>query len=310
MAIDLKRITTGRQSLPIKALVYSFDGVGKTTFAAGSPDPFFIDANRGSHRLDVKRYVPESWSETKELVSAVAKGGIKCETLVLDAVTDLELMSHAELFPDSSVAAWEGGYGKGDQQAVAAWREFLLSLERIWRDGKNLVLVAHATVKKFDDPTGPGFERFEVSCRPRLSGLLRQWVDYVLFCREEVATQKIDGKARGVTTGARYMFTKRVPAWDAKARGSSLFPERILLSWADFADAVRQDEERIGTMRAEIAAMLAEVGDKGFAEKIQQFLRTNPLRVVETHNRLVARVEDIRKAPKLETPKSEEVAAS
>jgi len=35
-------------------------------------------------------------------------------------------------------------------------------------------------VKHFDDPTGPGFDRFELAMRGKLAGLVRQWSDYVL----------------------------------------------------------------------------------------------------------------------------------
>src|ERR1700690_1611316 len=37
--IDLKRITRGKESLPPRVLVYGFEGVGKTRFAVGAPDP-------------------------------------------------------------------------------------------------------------------------------------------------------------------------------------------------------------------------------------------------------------------------------
>ena len=306
MAIDMKRITKGRQKRPPRVLVHSAWGLGKTTFAAGAPDPLIIDANKGSHMLNVQRVEPESWTEVKEWVSAVERGDVKCETLVLDTITDLELMSHKELFPNSTVTDFLGGWGKGDQEAISHWREFLLQLERIWLKGKTIVMVGHSSVKPFADPMGQSYDRYEVSARPRLAGLLGQWADYVLFVKDETVAQKVDGKSRGISTGVRWMYTKRNPAYDAKARGTTLFPERILLSWREFEQARAADDERQVKMHAEIVSMLSEIGDNGLTSKVTEFLRANPNSVVESHNRVSSIYEEKKKA----APASAEKAAS
>lgn len=297
MPIDLKRITKGRQSLPPRPLIYSFDGVGKTQWAAGAPDPFFIDANKGSFKFEVKRVVPSSWDETKEVLDAIEKKQIECQTVVLDSITDLESMSHEKLFPGSTIDKHDGGYGRGENVALAEWRVLLAQLERIWMMGKAIVLVAHSTVKKFDDPSGPGYERFEVACRPKLAGFLRQWSDYVLFAREDVSIQATDKSAQrkvGVTTGARWMYTRRTPAYDAKARGTLMFPERLPLSWHAFAEAIEKDFNRQVEMGAEIDAMLVEIGDAALSGKVKDWLRSNPGEIVDTRNRVAAILEEKR----------------
>ena len=55
MPIDMSRITKGKQSRPPRVLVYGPPAVGKTSFAAGFPNPFVLDADKGSHYLDVNR---------------------------------------------------------------------------------------------------------------------------------------------------------------------------------------------------------------------------------------------------------------
>ena len=292
MAVDLKKVSRGRQERPARVLLYGMDGVGKTTMAAGAPNPLVIDANKGSHRLDVQRVVPDTWDEVGEWVQAVERGEVKCDTLILDTLGDLESMSHKALFGSSNVAEWGGGWGKGDQEAIARWREFLNLLERVWNKGKSIVIVAHATVSPFADPAGPSVDRYTVACRPRLAGLLRGWSDYVLFAREDVHTQKVDGREKGVSTGIRYLYTKRTPAYDAKARGTSLFPDKLLLSWRDFDAAVRGDEERFKALAGEIDATLKEIGDSALEKVVREFLRSNPNSVVETRNRVAARLEE------------------
>jgi hypothetical protein len=292
--IDLKRITEGKQQREPRVLIYGGDGVGKTRFAAGAPDPFFIDVNRGSLQYDVKRVVPETWPEVLEWVDAVEKNSVKCKTLVLDAVGDLEHIGNAEFFPNTTIDKWDGGYGRGETYALTRWRELLGALERVWVSGKAIVLVGHMQVKHFDDPTGPGFDRFGVAMREKIAGLIRQWSDYVLFAREEVSQQKVSGDIKAVTNGTRWIYTHRCPAFDAKSRGTTMFPERVLLSWDEFARARSADAERAVELRKEIDAMLVEIGDKKLDEMVREYLRANPGMIVEARNRVSARLDETR----------------
>jgi hypothetical protein len=299
--IDLKKIQRGRVSLPPRVLFYGFDGVGKTTAACGAPDALALDFNRGSVKFDVARVSPSSFSEMQEWLTAIELGEVKCSSVVIDSLTEAELQSHIELFSGSSLEDFNGGFGRGQTHAVMKWREVLAQLDRIWLQGKAVALIAHSVVKKFDDPTGPSYERFEPSLQPKLAGLVRQWVDYVLFCREEVVISKAKTeKTKGVTTNIRYAYTRRCPAFDAKARGTSIFPERILLGWQPLIDAIAADEARSSEMRGEIDAMLGEIGDLALSKNVVEWLRSNPTKVVETHNR----VKEI-----LETKRSAEVQA-
>lgn len=294
--IDLKRVTEGKQQREPRVLIYGGDGVGKTRFAAGAPDPFFIDVNRGSLAYDVKRVIPETWSEVLEWIDAIEKKSIKCKTIVVDAVGDLEHLGNSEFFPNTTIDKWDGGYGRGETYALTRWRELLSALERVWLSGKTIVFVGHMQVKHFDDPTGPGFDRFGVAMREKIAGLLRQWSDYVLFAREEVSQQKVSGDVKAVTNGTRWIHTQRSPAFDAKSRGTTLFPERVLLSWDEFAKARAADTERAEALRKEIDAMLAEIGDKKLSEMVQEYLRANPGMIVEARNRVAARFEETKSA--------------
>jgi hypothetical protein len=292
--IDPKRITEGKQKREPRVLIYGGDGVGKTRFAAGAPDPFFIDANRGSLEYDVKRVIPDTWPEVLELIDAVEKNSIKCKSLVLDAVGDLEHMGNAEFFPGTTIDKWDGGYGRGETYALTRWRELLGALERVWTSGKTIILVGHMQVKHFDDPTGPGFDRFGVAMRERIAGLIRQWSDYVFFAREEVSQQKVSGDIKAVTNGTRWIYTHRCPAFDAKSRGTTLFPDRILLSWDEFAKSRSADAERAVELRKEIDSMLVEIGDKKLDEMVKEYLRANPGMIVEARNRVSARLDETR----------------
>jgi hypothetical protein len=294
--VDLKKIHRGRRSMPPRVLIYGFDGTGKTTFAIKAPKAFTIDADRGSHKFDIGESVtPDTWTEFIDWLTAIEAGHVKCESVVLDSITRLETMLHESIFSGTTIDEFGGGYGRGDTYAVNKWREVLAQLERLWEKGKTIVMVAHAQVKAFSDPTGPSFDRFEIACRPKLAAALRQWTDHVLFCREEVVTAGKKNEKRAATTGVRYAYTRRCPAFDAKARASLMFPERILLSWQSFADELKKDETRDADMREEIRAMLSEIADKTLDTQVDAFLKEHPESILDARNRVAEKLDEHRK---------------
>jgi AAA domain len=302
--IDLKKITRGRQKREPRVMVYGPSAIGKTTFAAGAPNPFVIDADKGSHKLDVQRVVPENWDEARDWMTAVEKDEVKCDSLILDSVTELEAMSYAALFGGEAIDSWNKGYGRGDTRAIQEWREVLAQLERIWMKGKAIVVVAHTVVKRFEDPLLPsGYDRFEIAARKQLAQLLTQWMDYTLFCREDVTPLGKDAKNKAVTTGVRYAHTRRCPSFDAKARGTTQFPDRISLSWAEFDAAIKNDSGRIESLTREIDTMLAKIGDKALDKEVRSYIKDYPSGLSEAHNRLVAILEE-REKPATTTEES------
>jgi len=155
--------------------------------------------------------------------------------------------------------------------------------------GKAIVIVAHAIVKRFEDPTlAAGYDRFEIAARPKLAQLLQQAMDYSLFCREEIATLGKDAKNKAVSTGIRSIYTRRCPAYDAKARGTTLFPEKIHMSWQDFSDAIKSDHTRIVTFTREVDEMLKKLGDPALEKQVRDYVKSCPAGVSEAHNRLTA----------------------
>jgi len=250
-----------------------------------------IDANRGSLKHDVQRVFPDTWEEVKEWLSAVEGGSVKCQTLVLDSLTDLEKMCHSSLFESqgTTIVEYMGGFGQGDALVSPEWRRVLAQLERIWAQGKGIVTVAHSRVQKFKDPTSQDYDRFVVSARDQLAGQLREWNDFVLFAREEVVVAKAKGSVtKATTTGVRWAHTRRCPEYDAKARDSKLFPERVLLSWKDFDAALRSDNEEL---RASIDEMLSEIGDAKLSATVYEYLKNFPQQLVESHNRVTSMLE-------------------
>ena len=65
-------ITSGRVARPQKLVIYGVEGIGKTSLAAQTPDPLFIDTEGGTAHLNVRRLQkPQTWSELIAIVKKV-----------------------------------------------------------------------------------------------------------------------------------------------------------------------------------------------------------------------------------------------
>jgi hypothetical protein len=232
----LARITAGAIDRPISLMVHGGPGVGKSTFAAGAPDPLFIDTDNRTAHLEVRRFRPDTWEEVLETFKAVAKGELKCGTLVVDTLDHAEILMHRDLCKAHNVQTIEevgGGYGKGYVTALGEWRRFGVAMDAIRARGVGLVLLAHSQVKVFQNPSGENYERFELKLDKRAHNFLRERVDGVGHA--SFATTVIKGKDdkfKAKTSGkATLTFA---PSAAVETKRFSKFPLNCDLSWSSF----------------------------------------------------------------------------
>lgn len=137
-----------------------------------------------------------------------------------------------------------GGYGKGYDVALDEWRKWISLIERLRTERKmTIVLLAHAIVKRFNNPEGEDFDAYQLKMHDKSAGIFREWCDAVLFASLELFSQnKSDddegkGKRYGVGSCVRYLYTQRRPAHYAKNRYN--LPERMALEWKSLDDAIK-----------------------------------------------------------------------
>ena len=300
MTIDLRKMTSGKLKLGKRILIYGPEKVGKTTFAASSGRTRFLDLERGSADLDIKgRIMLDTWDEVVQWIDAIDAGetGEDYDSVVIDSATKLESLLHKHLLKDcgGTIEDFGGGYGRGATASVQQLRVLLEKLERLRAKGKNVIVTGHCVVKKFEDPSGPGWERYEIAAVPKYAGALKQWVDYTLFAQRETTVAKIDGKKKGTATGAHFIYTRWSAAYDAGSRGELPLPEMIPLSWSDFMAAVNGTEVRAIEMKRELDEMLGEIADADYANAAKGFLGANPTKLTEAHNRVTVRLAEVRR---------------
>jgi hypothetical protein len=285
--MSLSNTTSGRVQRNYCLALYGPEGIGKSTFAADAPNPIFLCSESGTDQLDVNRFpVPETWPDVVVALNNLRLEKHDRKTLVIDTVDWLEPLAYDVVIRDSGNADIKSiedfGWGKGYTAAVdKCWRPLLKQLEGL-RATMNIILLAHAGVRTFNNPEGENFDRYEMKLAKQLCGLVKEWPDALLFASDKVFSAKLDkgplAKSKGVGTGARVIRTEKRPAFDAKNRYG--LPFELELSWEAFDRAARGDTEETVIARIMTAfggEDIAQKGCKKFAKNLSK------LRQLENH---------------------------
>lgn len=220
-------ISNGKIQTAIKTVIYGPEGIGKSTFASRFPDPLFIDTEGSTKYMDVKRLpAPSSWSMLMQEVQYVKSTPGLCKTLVIDTADWAEQMCIKQICAQKN---WSGiedaGWGKGYTYLAEEFGKLLNLLEDVVRSGINVVVTAHAQMRKFEQPDELGsYDRWELKLQKKTAPMVKEWADMVLFANYKTIVVNVDGqgaikgknKAQGA--GQRVMYTTHHSCWDAKNR--------------------------------------------------------------------------------------------
>lgn len=277
-------ITKGKIDRAQKVVIYGPEGIGKTSLASRFPDPLIIDTEGGTAHMDVRRIdKPETWEELLQIVKEVAATSGICQTLVIDTADWAEQLVTTYLcnkYKQNSIESF--GYGKGYTYLAEEFARLLSACDLVISAGINVVITAHAKMRKFEQPDEMGaYDRWELKVSKQVAPLLKEWCDYLFFCNYQtfvVTSETNTAKAQG---GKRVIYTTHHPAWDAKTREP--LPDVIDLDFrkiahlftkkADSAPAQASDQKSNsaaqGTPAAE-AARTAESNDSASEKPIDK----------------------------------------
>lgn len=238
-------IIRGKKPGAKKVVVYGPEGIGKSTFAAHFPDPLFIDTEGSTKDMDVARTPdPSSWSMLMEQVEYIRTHPDICRTLAVDTIDWAEQMcvKHiCDLYQKRGIEDF--GYGNGYVYVKEEFGRFLNKLSEVVNVGINVVLTAHAQMRKFEQPDEMGsYDRWELKLGKKTtsqtSPLVKEWADMVLFANYKTYSVAVDdkGKKRKAQGGSRVMYTAHHPCWDAKNRYG--LPEEMPFDYSGIAGII------------------------------------------------------------------------
>lgn len=243
MAISLADIKHSIEMKPPRIVVHGVGGIGKTTFAAGAPNPIFICTEDGLGVLDVPHFpIARTYDDVIGALEALLKESHQFETAVIDSVDHFEPMIWDSVCKDQGwKSIEEPGYGKGYIEAMTKWREYINLLDDL-RDkrGMTVIQIVHTLIKRFNNPESEPYDRYIINLQERASSRIRDTSDVVLFANYKVLTVKTDVGfnkkiVRGKGEGDRVIYTSERPAFIAKNRYN--LPHELPLSWEDFIAA-------------------------------------------------------------------------
>lgn len=220
------RITSGKIDSAIKTVIYGPEGIGKSTLAAQFPRPVFIDTEGSTTHMDVRRTPrPQSWAELLSTVKWIVDHPAEAGTLVIDTADWAETLCTETVCARAQKSGIEEfGYGKGYTYLAEEFGRLIILLDLAKDRGINVVVTAHAKMRKFEQPDEMGaYDRWEMKLSKQVAPLIKEWADMVLFACYKTYVINVDGqgaqkgrnKAQG---GERILRTTHNPCWDAKNR--------------------------------------------------------------------------------------------
>lgn len=256
----------GVLSAPVKTVIYGPEGIGKSTLASQWPEPVFIDVEGSTKNLDVPRFPDAStWQSILADVDHVIHHPDCCRTLVIDTMDKAEVRcTEHVLKANSKTGIEEFGYGKGYVYLQEEFQKLLDRLDEVIECGIHVVCVAHAYMRKFEQPDEMGaYDRWELKLSRKCAPITKEWADMILFCNYKTLVVNVDdqgalkgkNKARG---GKRVMYSTHHPCWDAKNRFG--LPDEMELGYGPLAGIISTDIQKPEKPAAKLLRMMQESG--------------------------------------------------
>ncbi|PID48695.1 MAG: hypothetical protein CR991_10300 [Proteobacteria bacterium] len=213
MAISLKSLTKPTQR-PVIITLVGEGGIGKSSLGANFPNPVFIRTEDGtqsiSHRDDVALFpVANTYQDVIDAMQALATEEHSFKTLVLDSITQLNVLAEAEVVMNDpkcpkGINQALGGFGNG-HAAVSDMHRMVREAAGwlVAQKNMNVVFIAHAIAETVDPPDTDSYTRYSIRMNARSVAHYSDNVDLVGFIKLRTFTRGEGNVKKATTTGER-----------------------------------------------------------------------------------------------------------
>ena len=245
---------------PPRIVMYGPPKIGKSTFAADSPEPWFIPtADAGIDNLPVRGCpLVRSWEDALKYTAEIGREKHEHKTLVLDTLGGIaELAAQyicRTMFGNDFGEKGFLSYGKGWAATSDEIRKLLPLLDVCVDRGMTILMTAHTGVLSVKNPIDGDYSKFcpDVGDK-KIWARFAAWADVILradFEYSVIITDKKQNKGRAVGTTTRVLRCVGSAAEDAGCRAGYELPDALPLSWAALAEALGRDGSTLPAVKA------------------------------------------------------------
>lgn len=236
MAVDIKAdVISSQITQPPRLLIYGQHGLGKTTLGCSFPAPILINMEKGTPvGIDVPATpMITDYQTILDWFRALILDEHDFRTVVVDTLDIMEPLLHDYVCKKHGWKSIEDpGYGKGYVAAAEEWTNFMRACRAMnEKRGLCVVLLAHAQVSRFDDPTADSYSTYEIRLDKRGRAIVGDLCDAIFFLNQTVTVKEEKGQLgapkKAVGNGNVWAFTRPKPAWNAK--NPYEMPEKVLI---------------------------------------------------------------------------------
>jgi len=214
---------------PPRILIYGPQKIGKSSFGSLADSPVFVQAEDGLDNIDANAFpLAKTFQEIMTNLTELATQPHDFKTVVIDSLDWMEPMIWQQVCQEHNVKTIEEvlkGYGKGYVQALNVWREYIDAINYLREEKRmTVVQIAHAHIKRFENPETDAYDRYEIKLHKSASSLVMEHSDIILFANYFVGIKKEDkamskeGRKRAVGSGERVLYTEERPSFMAGNR--------------------------------------------------------------------------------------------